>query len=119
MTSVSKNVNIDKLYDIVNKYNTTYHSKIKMKPVDVKSNTYINFSKEVNDKNPKFKIGDVRISKRKIFFAKGYIPNWSEKVFVIKKVKNTVPWTYVINYLNGEEILDRIIRLLFGWIKNA
>ena len=77
-----------------------------MKPVDVKDNTYIDFKKEVNDKDPKFKVGDhVRISKYKNIFAKGYTPNWSEEVFVIKKVKNTVPWTYVINDLNGEEII--------------
>ena len=76
-----------------------------MKAVDVEDNTYIDFQKEVNDKDPKFKVGDhVRISKYKNFFAKGYTPNWSEKVFVIKKVKNTVPCTYVINDLNGEEI---------------
>ena len=106
MTSVSKNVYIDKLDDIVNKYNNTYHSTIKMKPVDVKSNTYIDSSKEINDKDPKFKIGDiVRISKYKNIFAKGYVPNWSEEVFVIKKVKNTVPWTYVISDLKGEEII--------------
>ena len=73
-----------------------------MKPVDVKSNTYINVSKEINDKNPKFKVGDnVRISKYKNIFAKGYTLNWSEEVFGIKKVKNTVPWTYV----NGKEIV--------------
>ena len=66
-----------------------------MKPVDVKDNTYIDFKKEVNDKDPKFKVGNhVRISKYKNIFAKGYTPNWSEDVFVIKKVKNTVPWTY-------------------------
>ena len=70
------------------------------------NNTYIDFKKEVNDKDPKFKVGDhVRISKYKNIFAKGYTPNWSEEVFVIKKVKNTVPWTYVINDLNGEEII--------------
>ena len=93
MTSISKTVYIDKLDDIVNKYNNTY-STIKMKPVDVKSNTYIDFSEEVNDKNPKSKIADnVRISKYKNVFTKGYNPNWSEEVFVIKKVKNTVPWT--------------------------
>ena len=63
-----------------------------MKTVDVKDNTYIDFEKEVNDKDPKFKVGEnVRISKYKIIFAKGYTPNWSEEVFVIKKVKNTVP----------------------------
>ena len=77
-----------------------------MKPVDVKNNTYIDFEKEVNDKDPKFKVGDnVRISKYKNIFAKGYTPNWSEEVFVISKIKNTVPWTYVINDVNGEEII--------------
>ena len=106
MTSVSKNVYIDKLDDIVDEYNNTYHRTIKMKPVDVKDNTYIDFKKEVNDKNPKFKVGDhVRISKYKNMFAKRYMPNWSEEIFVIKKVKNTVPWTYVINDINGEELI--------------
>ena len=106
MTSVSKNVYIDKLDDIVNEYNKTHHRKIKMKPVDFKDNTYINFKKKVNDKDPKCKVGDhVRISKYKNIFAKGYTPNWSEEVFVITKVKNTVPWAYVINYLNGDEII--------------
>ena len=106
MTSISKTVYIDKLNDIVNEYNSTYHRTIKMKPVDVKDNTYTGFKKEVNDKDPKFKVGDhVRISQYKNIFAKGYTPNWSEEVSVIKKVKNTVPWTYVINDLNGEEII--------------
>ena len=77
-----------------------------MKPVDVKSDTYIDYSKESNNKERKFKTGDiVKISKYKNIFAKGRVPNWSEDVFVIKKVKNTVPWTYVINDLNGEEIV--------------
>ena len=77
-----------------------------MKLADVKDNTYINIDKEVNDKDPKFKIGDhVRISRYKNIFAKGYTPNWSEEVFVIKKVKNTFSWTYVINDLNGGEII--------------
>ena len=77
-----------------------------MKPIDVKDNTCINTDKETNDKDPKFKVGDrVRISKYKNIFPKGCTPNWSEEVFVIKKVKNTVPWTYVINDLNGEEIM--------------
>ena len=106
MTGLSKNVNIDKLDDIVKEYNNIYHKTIKMKPVDVKDNTYIDFEKEVNDKNPKFKVGDrVRISKCKNIFAKGYMPNWSEKIFIVNKIKNTVPWTYVINDLNGEEII--------------
>ena len=106
MTSISKNVYIDKLDDIVNEYNNTYHRTIKTKPIDVKDNTYINFRKEDNDHDPKFKVGDhVRISKYKNILAKGYTPNWSEEVFVVKEIKNTVPWTYVINDLNGEEII--------------
>ena len=93
MTSISKNVYIDKLDDIVTECNNTYRT-IKMKPINVKDNTYIDFDKEVNDKDPKFQVGDdVRISKYKNIFTKGYTPNWSEEVFVIKKVKNTVPWT--------------------------
>ena len=103
MTSISKNVYIDKLDDIVHKYNNKKHRTIKMKPIDSKDNTYIDFGKEVNDNVPKFKAGDhVGISKYK---NKGYTPNLSEEVFVIKKIKNTVPWTYVINDLNGEEII--------------
>ena len=94
MTSVSKNPFIDKLDDVVIKYNNTYHSTIKMKPTDVKSNTYIDSSKEINSKDPKFKVGDnVRISKYKNVFAKGCTPSWSEEVFVIKRVKNIVSWT--------------------------
>ena len=97
---------IDKLDDVVDEYNNTYHTTIKMKPADVKDNTYINADKEINNKDPKFNVGDrVRISEYKHIFAKGYIPNWSEEVFVIKNVKNTVPCTYVINDLNGEEII--------------
>ena len=98
MTAISKNVYINKLDDIVNEYNNTYHRTIEMKPVDVKDNIYNDFSKEVNDKDPKFKVGDhVGNSKFKNIFAKGDTQNWSGAVFVIKNVKNTVPWTYVIN----------------------
>ena len=105
MTSISKNVYINKLDDIVNEYNNTMHRTTKMKPIDVKDNMYIDFGKEVNDNDPKFKVGNhVRISKYKNIFAKGYTPNWSEEAFVIKKIKNAVPWTYVIDGLNGEEI---------------
>ena len=69
--------------------------------------TYINIGKQVNDKDPKFKVGDhVRISKCKSIFAKGYTPNWSEEISVIKEIKNTVPGTYVIDYINGEEIIE-------------
>ena len=106
MTSISKNVYIDKLDDIVDEYNNTYHSTIKLKPIVVKDNTYINTSKEINNKDPIFKVVDfVRISKYKNIFAKGYMLNWSEEEFVIKKVKNTIPWTYIINDLNDEEII--------------
>ena len=91
MTSISKNMYIDKLDDVVNEYNNTYHRTIKMKPIDVKDNTNINIDKEVNDKNPKFKVGDhVRISKYKSIFVKGYTPNRSEEIFVTKEIKNTV-----------------------------
>ena len=77
-----------------------------MKPVDVKDNAYIDFKKEGNGKGPKIKVGNhVRISKYKNIFAKGYTLNWLEEVFVIKKVKNTAPWTYVIRDCNGEKII--------------
>ena len=100
MIVMSKNVYIEKLDDVVSKYNNTYHGAIQMKPVDVKDNTYIDLNKEVNDKSPKFKIGDyVGISKYKNIFAIGYTPNWSEEDFVIRKVK----WTYVISHFNGEK----------------
>ena len=104
---MSKNVYINKLDDIVGEYNNTYHRTIKIKPVDVKDNIYIDFNKDVNDKDPKFKVGDhVRISTYNNMFAKRYTPNWSEEVFVIKNVKNTIQWTYVITDLNGEEIIE-------------
>ena len=85
MSSISKNVYIDKSDDIVNEYNNTYHRTIKMKPIDVKDKKYIDFGKEFNGNDPKFKVGDhVRISRYKNIFAKVYTPNWSEEVFVIK-----------------------------------
>ena len=109
MSSVSKNAYIDKLDDIVNEYNDTYHKTIKMKSVDVKDNVYVDSGKDVNHKDPKFQVGDrVRLSKYKNIFAKGYTPNQSEEVFVIEEVKNTLPWTYVIRNLNDEKvIMDR------------
>ena len=98
MTAVSKNVYIDVLDDIVDKYNNTYHRTIKMKPIDVKSDSFAEYNEESIEKDPKFKVGDhVRISKYKNIFAKGYAPNWSEEAFVISKIKNTVLWTYVIS----------------------
>ena len=88
MTSISKNVYINKLDDIVDEYNNTYHTTTKMKPIDVKDNTYINTDKDTNDNDPKFKVGDrVRISKYKNIFAKGYTPNWLKKYMLLKKLK--------------------------------
>ena len=89
MTSVSKNAYTDKLNDTVDNYNNRYHSSIKMKPVDVKSSSCIDFNVEKNKKEPE--VGDhVRISKYQNIFAKCYILNWSEEISVIKEVKNTV-----------------------------
>ena len=90
----------------MSKCNNTCQWKIKIKPIDVKDNTYIDSIKEVNDKDSKFQVGDrVRISKYKNIFTKWYTPSWSEEDFVIKKAKNTAPCTYVVNDLNGEEII--------------
>ena len=106
MTAISKNGYFDVLKDIVNKYNNTVHKTIKMKPIDVTDDSFVEYNEESNKKDPKFKVGDrVRISKYKNIFAKGYAPNWSEEAFVINKIKNTVPSTYVINDLNGKEII--------------
>ena len=105
-TSISKNVYINKLDVIVKEHNNKYYATIKMRSNDVKNNTYIHSEKEVNNADPKFKVGYyVRISKYKKIFAKGYMPKWSEEIFVISKINNTVPWTHVINNLNGEEII--------------
>ena len=102
---ISKNVYFDVLDDIVKKYSNTVHRTIKMKPIDVTSDSYAEYNEDSNEKDPKFKVGDhVRISKYKNIFAKGYTPNWSEEVFVVSKIKNTVPWTYVVSDLTGEEI---------------
>ena len=92
MMSVSKNVYIDKLYDIVNKYNNAYHNTIQMKLANVKPRTYIDFDKDSNKKDLKFEVDDhVKISKYKNILAKDYVQNWSEEVSMIKKVKITVP----------------------------
>ena len=110
MTAISKNVYFDVLDEIVDKYNNTVHRTIKMKPIDVTGDYYAEYNgitlneDPSNKKNPKFKVGDnIRISKFQNIFAKGYTPNWSEKVFVINKIKNTVTWTYFVSDLNGEE----------------
>ena len=106
MTAISQNIYFDVLDDNVDEYNSTYHKTIKMKPIDVKSNSFAEYNEESNEKDLKFKISDhVRISKYKNVFAKGYKPNWSEEVFIIKRIKNTVPWAYAISDLHKEEIV--------------
>ena len=104
MSSVSKNVYIDALPAIVEKYNNTYHRTIKMKPSEVTPGS-VDYSTGENKRPPKFKVGDnVRISKYKSIFTKGYMPNWTEEVFIVKEVKQTVPYTYVIEDLQGDVI---------------
>ena len=116
MTSISKIVYIDKLDDILHKYNNKKHRTIKMKPIDVKDYTYIDIGKEVNDNDPKFKVGDhVRISKYKNIFAKGYTPNWSEEVFVIKILETQFHGhmslvKIKIGDLNGEKLLEHFMK---------
>ena len=106
MTAISKNVYFDLVDDIVDEYNNPYHRTIKMKPIDVGDDSFAEYNEESDEKDPKFKVGDhVRISRYKNIFTEGYTPNCSEEIFVIKKIKNIVPWTYVISDLNGEEII--------------
>ena len=106
MTSVARNVHWDVLDDIVEKYNNTKNKSIGMKLKDVESDDEAVYVEESNEKGAQFSVGDrVRISKFKNIFAKGYTPNWSKEVFVAGKVKNTVPWTYELKDLNGEEII--------------
>ena len=106
MTAISKNVYFNVLDDIVDEYNNTYHKSIGMKPIDIGDYSFAECNEESNEKDSKFKVGDlVRISKYKNIFAKEYVPNWSEEIFVVKRIKNTLPWTYEINHLNGENTL--------------
>ena len=105
MTATGKNVYYDVLDDVVNKYNNTKHSTIKMKPVDVKKNKRV-YTDEHNEKDSRFKVGDrVRISIYKNIFAKGYTPNWSKQIFIVDKINDTVPYTYNLKDLNDEEII--------------
>ena len=105
MTVVSQNVYFHVSDDIVNKYNNTVHRSIKIKPIDVTSDSYAEYNEDCNEKGPRVKVGDrVKISKYKNVFAKRYTQNWSEEVFVVSKIKNTVPLAYVINDVNGEPI---------------
>ena len=106
MTATGKNVYYNVLDDVVNKYNNTKHSTIKMKPIDVGDNNKRVYIDEHNKKDSKFKVGDrVRISRYKNIFAKGYAPNWSSEIFIVDKINDTVPYTYNLKDLNDEEII--------------
>ena len=106
MAGIQTKISFDVLDDTVSKYNNTVHRTIKMKPIDITDGYYVESHENPNKKDSKFKVCcHVRISKYKNIFAKGYTPNWSEEVFVVNKIKNTVPWTYVIDDLNGEEFI--------------
>ena len=113
MASIPKNEYIGKFNDISNKYNDTYNSKIKMKPVDLKSSTYIKTNKEINDKDPKFKIGDiVRISKLKNIFVKGNVLNWSEEVFgLLKKLKTLYSRYMLVVILKTKKLLECLTKM--------
>ena len=105
ITASGKNVYYDVLDDVVNKYNNTKNSNIKMKPIDVGDNKRV-YIDEHNEKDSRFKVGDrVRISKFKNIFAKGYTPNWSKEIFIVDKINDTVAYTYNIKDLNDEEII--------------
>ena len=106
MTATGKNVYYDVLDDVVNKYNNTKNNIIKIKPKDVKNDNNRVYIDEHNKKSAKFNVGDrVRISKFKNIFAKVYTPNWSREIFIVNKIKDTVPYTYNLKDLNDEEIL--------------
>ena len=96
MTAVSRNIYFGLLDNIVDKYSNTVHRTLKTKPIEVRSDSYAEYNEDSNITKPKFKVGDhVRILKYKNSIAKGYTKNWSE-VFVVSKIKDTVPWTYVL-----------------------
>ena len=105
ITATGKNVYYDVLDDVVNKYNNTKHSTIKMKPIDVKNNKKV-YIDEHNEKDSRSKVGDrVRISRYKNIFAKGYAPNWSKEIFIVDKINDKAPYTYNLKDLNDEEII--------------
>ena len=114
MTSISKNMKnmyINNLNDIANKHNNKYHRAIKTKPVHVMSSTYIEFYKKNKKKDPKFKVADqVIISKNKNIFTRGYIPNWSEEVFVITKVKTLFRGHILLVILKMKKLLERFTK---------
>ena len=115
MTATSKNVYFDVLDDVVNKYNNTKHSTIKMKPIDIGDTTKSSclernnkrvYIDEHNEKDSRFKVDDkVRVSRYKNIFAKGYTPNWSKEIIIVDKINDTVPYRYNIKDLNDEEII--------------
>ena len=106
MTATGKKVYNDVLDDVVNKYNNTKHSTIKMKAIDVGDNNKRVYIDEHNEKDSKFKVGDrVRISRYKNIFAKGYAPNWSSEIFIVDKINDTVPYTHNLKDLSDEEII--------------
>ena len=113
MSSISKIGYIEKLDDLVNKCNGTHHRTIKMEPVDLKLSMYIDFDKENDKESPKPKVGDhARIPKYNNLFSKDYVPVWSEEVFLIKKVMNTVLWTYVISDPKGRKLLEHLKKVI-------
>ena len=115
MMMFCQKINYDVLDDVVNKYNNTKHSTIKMKPIDIGDTTKLSYLEhnnkrayidEHNEKDSRFKVGDrVRISKFKNIFAKGYTPNWSKEIFIVNKINDTVPYTYNNKDLNDEELI--------------
>ena len=115
MAAISKSVDFDVLDDIVDDYHNTYQKSIKMKPIDVKPDFYAEHNVGSNEKDPKFKVDDhVRIPENKNIFAEGYTPDFSEKIFVIKKITNTVPWAYVISDLTVIKLLETFIKKTCG-----
>ena len=105
MAATGKNIYYDVLDDVVNTYDNTKHITIKMKPIDVKNNKRV-YIDEHNEKGSKFKVGDrVRISRYKNIFAKGYAPNWSNEIFIVNKINDTVRYTYNLKDLNDEELI--------------
>ena len=113
MASISKNVYIDKLGDIFNKYNNTYHKTIKINPVDLKSKTQVKSSKGIDDKDPEFKIGDIvriKISRYKNIFAKGYVANWSEEVLLLQKLKILLRGRMLLVILKVKKVMERFMK---------
>ena len=109
LAAFSKNVYFNVLHDIVNKYNNKVHRTIKMKPTDVISDSYAEYNEDSNKTKSKFKFDDhVTISRYKNIFTKEHTQNCFKEVFIVSKIKKTVPWTYVINDLNGEPITGNL-----------